>query len=121
MESDNSFLIDIDGSSVNVSSEIDIDGSSVNVSSEILGSGSFPKVSYKRGVQKWVKHYRSLHRLTQKRYKINYKLKRRSIKYVKDLCRVPVTESLASGTENNFVKVLAATGRLKYVCAVVLC
>ena len=81
-----------------------------------------PEVSYKHStsrVQKWVKYYRSLYGLTQKSYKIKhkvYKLKRRNIKYVRDLCRVPVTESVASSTENDFVKVLTATGRLICLC-----
>ena len=63
------------------------------------------KVSYKHStssIQKWFKYYRGLYGLKQKSYKIKYNMQ--------ELCRVSVTESVASSTESYFAKVLTATG-----------
>ena len=79
------------------------------------------KISYKgstSSIQKWVKYYRGVYGLRQKSYKIKYKvykLKRRNMKYMQDLCRVSVAKSVASSTESYFAKVLTATGKLIFL------
>ena len=79
------------------------------------------KVSYKNNtgsVQKWVKYYRSLYGLRQKHYKHKYKVYKvkRDIKYVQDMCKVSVTESITSSTESYFAKVITVSGRLICLC-----
>ena len=74
------------------------------------------KVTYKNitcSNQKRVKYYRSLYGLRQKRYKLKYKVyKVKNMKYVQDMHRVSVTESVASGSERYFDNVKASPGRL---------
>ena len=77
------------------------------------------KVAYKNrssNIKKWVKYYRSLFGLRQKYYKLKYKVYKvkRNPKYVQDMRRVSVTESITSSKERYIANVI--TGTCKLIC-----